>query len=342
MNNSSYTPPVLSVLDLIPIAEGNTIAKSFENSLDLAKYTESLGYKRFWLAEHHNMPNIASTATTVLMSHIANNTQSIRVGSGGIMLPNHSPLIVSEQLGTLAHLFPGRIDLGIGRAPGTDQVTAQAIRTDRMTAARHFPYEVEKIQQYFSGNNDSTPVRSYLSEDVEVPIYILGSSTDSAYLAASKGLPYVFATHFAPAQFLQAIDVYRKNFRPSETLKEPYVIACANVIAADTDAHAEWLSTTLKQLFLNIVTGNLKKMPPPVPDMDELWSPYHKEAAENMLAYSFVGGPETIKDSLSEFIAISEIDELMVVSHIYDHQERLKSYRILSEVFKEMEVLCTK
>lgn len=342
MSNTSNSPIALSVLDLIPIAEGNSISKSFENSVDLAQHTEALGYKRFWLAEHHNMPNIASMATTVLMSHVANNTQSIRIGSGGIMLPNHSPLLVAEQLGTLAHLFPGRIDLGLGRAPGTDQATAQAIRTDRMTAARHFPYEIEKIQQYFSTKNQGSAVRSYLSEETEVPMYILGSSTDSAYLAASKGLPYAFASHFAPAQFLSAIDIYRKNFRPSDQLKEPYVIACVNVIAADTDGHAEWLSTTLKQLFLSIVTGNLRKMPAPVADMDDIWTPYHKEAAESMLAYSFIGGPETLKEDLSEFIAMSDIDELMVVSHIFDHQERLKSYTILSDVMKRLEVLCTR
>lgn len=331
----SITPNIpISVLDLIPIAEGNTIAQSFANSVDLAKHTEAFGYKRFWLAEHHNMPNIASIATPVLMGHIAGNTQQIRVGSGGVMLPNHSPLIVAEQFGTLAHLFPGRIDMGLGRAPGTDQQTAQAIRSDRMTAARHFPYEIEKIQDYFSDNNEGNPVRAYVAEGADVPIYILGSSTDSAYLAASKGLPYVFASHFAPAQFFNAIDIYRKNFKATDALPKPHVTACVNVIAAETDAHAEWLSTTLKQLFLNIVTGKLKKMPPPVANMDELWSPYHKEAAENMLAYSFIGSVATVEAEIKEFLEYSQVDELMVVSHIYDHQERIKSYKLLSEIFK--------
>lgn len=326
-----------SVLDLIPIAEGDTISQSFANSVALAQQAEALGYQRFWLAEHHNMPNIASTATTVLMGHIANHTQSIRVGSGGIMLPNHSPLIVAEQIGTLAHLFPGRIDLGLGRAPGTDQVTAQAIRTDRMNAARHFPYEIEKIEQYLSTQNQGAPVRAYIAEGVAVPMYMLGSSTDSAFLAAAKGMPYVFASHFAPAQFLQAINDYKSNFNANAGgLAKPYIIACVNVIVADTDEHANYLATTLKQLFLNIVTGNLKKMPPPVANMDELWSPYHKEAAENMLVYSFIGSKETVKAEVSKFLAFSDVDELMVVSHVYNHEERLKSYKLFAEVMQEL------
>ncbi|GLB53461.1 hypothetical protein NBRC110019_25020 [Neptunitalea chrysea] len=333
MSEFPHTQLPVSVLDLIPITQGATIPEALHNSVDLAQTTEQLGYKRFWLAEHHNMPNIASSATTVLMSHIASNTSHIRVGSGGIMLPNHSPLIVAEQFGTLAHLYQGRIDMGLGRAPGTDQVTAQAIRTDRMTAARHFPYEIEKIEKYFAADNEGSQVRAYIAEGAEVPMYILGSSTDSAYLAAAKGLPYVFASHFAPAQFMDAIEIYRKNFNASSGyLKEPYIIACVNVIAADTDAHAQYLSTTLKQVFMSIITGNLRRMPPPVENMNELWSVYHAEAASKMLTYSFIGSKETVKTEVQEFIKTTNINELMAVSHIYSHEERLYSYKLLAEI----------
>lgn len=333
MNDTVHHNIPISVLDLIPIAEGSTTAQAFQMSVELAQHTEALGYNRFWLAEHHNMPNIASSATTLLMNHIANHTQKIRVGSGGIMLPNHSPLIVAEQIGTLEALFPGRIDLGLGRAPGTDPDTAAAIRSDRMAAAHHFPYEIEKIQQYMALNNYGQKVRTYIAEGAEVPFYILGSSTESAYLAASMGLPYVFASHFAPNQFMQAIDIYRKNFKASDQLKEPYVMACVNVVAADTDAQAEYLATTLKQMFLGIVTGNLRKMPPPIDDIDAIWSPYHKEAAERMLTYSFIGSKATIATQLNKFLATTGVNELMAVSYIYDQQERLKSYQLLAELF---------
>ncbi|GLB48765.1 alkane 1-monooxygenase [Neptunitalea sp. Y10] len=332
MNESPLNNFPLSVLDLVPISEGATVSESLANSVSLAQHAEGLGYQRFWLAEHHNMPNIASAATTLLMGHIAGNTQKIRVGSGGVMLPNHSPLIVAEQFGTLAHLYPNRIDMGLGRAPGTDPMTAQAIRSDRMTAAQHFPYEIEKIEKFLSDDNGGVQVRAYIAEGVSVPMYILGSSTDSAYLAAAKGLPYVFASHFAPAQFMDAIEIYRKNFNSSGATKTPYVMACVNVIAADTNEHAQYLSTTLKQVFMSIITGNLRKMPPPVENMDALWSPYHAEAANKMLTYSFIGDKPTIKTQLEEFIAKTNIDELMVVSHIYDHQERLKSYQLLAEL----------
>ncbi|SFU28620.1 luciferase family oxidoreductase, group 1 [Pustulibacterium marinum] len=334
MNNTPLYDIPISVLDLIPIAEGNSVTQAFQNSVELAQQTEALGYNRFWLAEHHSMPNIASAATTLLMNHIANHTEKIRVGSGGIMLPNHSPLIVAEQIGTLEALFPGRIDLGLGRAPGTDPDTAAAIRSDRMTAAHHFPYEIEKIQRYMASNNQGQKVRAFIAEGAEVPIYILGSSTDSAYLAASMGVPYVFASHFAPKQFLEALDIYRKNFQPSAELKEPYVIACVNVITADTDNHAEYLSSTLKQMFLGIVTGNLRKMPPPVDNMDAIWSPYHKEAAESMLTYSFIGSKETVGEKAKDFIEKTGVNEIMAVSHIFDHQERIKSYRLFAELFQ--------
>src|SRR5690606_26815125 len=245
-----------SILELASVSKGSSPAEAFKNSLDLAQKAEEFGYKRFWLAEHHNMISIASSATSVLIGYIAGGTKRIRVGSGGIMLPNHSPLIVAEQFGTLGSLYPDRIDLGLGRAPGTDQVTAQAIRSDRMQAVYKFPEEINQIQKYFSPENRSAKVRATVAEGVNVPIYILGSSTDSAYLAAEKGLPYVFASHFAPAQLFDALNIYYNNFQPSENLKEPYTMACANIIAADTDEEAERISTSLIRMMLGVFTGN--------------------------------------------------------------------------------------
>jgi luciferase family oxidoreductase group 1 len=230
-----------SVLDLAPITQGNTAATTFKNSLALAQSVDALGYKRYWLAEHHNMASVASSATAVLIGHIAGGTTTIRVGSGGIMLPNHAPLVVAEQFGTLASLYPGRIDLGLGRAPGTDQLTAMALRRNRMETAQDFPEDVQALQQYFSADNKSAKVRAIPGEGLDIPIWILGSSTDSARLAAMLGLPYAFASHFAPTQFLTAIDIYRKNFRPSQYLDKPYVMACVNVIAADTTEEAQYL-----------------------------------------------------------------------------------------------------
>ena len=329
---------IYSILELASVAEGSNPAETFEKSLDLARNGENWGYHRFWLAEHHNMISIASSATAVLIGHIAQGTEKIRVGSGGIMLPNHSPLIVAEQFGTLGNLYTNRIDLGLGRAPGTDQMTAHAIRSDRMLAVHKFPEEIAQIQQYFSADNRNSKVRATVAEGVKVPIYILGSSTDSAHLAAAKGLPYAFASHFAPAQLFEALNIYYNNFQPSKYLEKPYTIACVNVIAAETDAEAEKVSTTLIRMMLGVLTGNIDYMKAPVVMNTELRELAQNPAFQRMLKYSFIGSKETVKEKTTAFLQKSGVDELMVASHIYHHQDRLNSYRIFSEVMKEIQI----
>jgi len=329
-------PLAYSVLDLAAVAQGNTPAATFRNSLSLAQHVEQLGYTRFWLSEHHNMAGVASSAPPVLMGYIAGGTSTLRVGSGGIMLPNHAPLVVAEQLGTLASLYPGRIDLGLGRAPGTDQRTAQAIRGGRFGAEQDFGRDIRQLQTYFSAANSSASVRAIPGEGLDVPIYVLGSSTDSAYLAAAMGLPYAFASHFAPGQLLSAINIYRRNFQPSAQLAAPYVIACVNVIAADTDDEAQYLATTLQQLILGVITGERKLMQPPVVSMDGLWTPELAQYAGQMLAASFVGSKATLQQELGEFVAHTQVNELMAASHIYDHAARLRSYQLLAEAVREL------
>jgi len=323
-----------SVLDLAGVIEGHTIADTFKNSVSLAQHAEKLGYNRYWLAEHHNMISVASSATSVLIGHIAGHTQSIRVGSGGIMLPNHTPLIIAEQFGTLATLYPDRIDLGLGRAPGTDQLTAFEIRGERFHSPQNFPQDVLKLQKYLGDDNYDSRVRAIPGEGTNVPIWILGSSTESAHLAASYGLPYAFASHFAPTHFFEAIQIYRQNFRPSEVLKTPYVLSCVNVVAADTDQEAERLSTSLKMLFMGIVTNKRRLLQPPVDSMDGIWSDIEEAAVEQMLDFTFIAGPEKLKEQLQSFLKHTQIDELMVTSHIYDHQARLRSYEIVAETLK--------
>ncbi|MFI5452963.1 LLM class flavin-dependent oxidoreductase [Pedobacter sp. UC225_61] len=325
-----------SVLDLATVIQGKTPADTFENSVALAQHAEKLGYTRYWFAEHHNMVSVASSATSVLIGHIAGHTKTIRVGSGGIMLPNHSPLIVAEQFGTLATLYPNRIDLGLGRAPGTDQLTAMEIRGERFSAPHSFPQDVLKLQKYLSSDNSLSKVRAIPGEGAEVPIWILGSSTESAHLAASYGLPYAFASHFAPTYFLEAIKIYRQNFRPSATLQEPYVMSCVNVVAADTDAEAERLATSLKQLFMGIVTGKRRLLQPPIDNMDDVWNDMEEEAVNQMLAVAFIGGPEKLTAQMESFRAQTQIDEIMVTSHIYDHQARLHSYKLFAEIVKSI------
>jgi luciferase family oxidoreductase group 1 len=323
-----------SALDLATVVEGQTPVDTFKHSLALAKQAEELGYTRYWFAEHHNMMNVASSATAVLIGYIAGGTRSIRVGSGGIMLPNHAPLIVAEQFGTLASLYPGRIDLGLGRAPGTDQVTAMAIRGENMNASHNFPKDVERLQALFSVENCNSKVRANPGEGVDVPIWILGSSTDSARLAAAKGLPYAFASHFAPAYFLEAIRLYRENFRPSEVLNEPYVLACVNVVAADTDEQAEYLATSVKQFFMGVITGKRQLLQPPVKSMDDIWNIFEREAVEQMLGYSFIGSVETIKKEMQAFVDGTGIDEVMITSHIFDHTAKMRSYQLFAEAMK--------
>lgn len=323
-----------SVLDLAVITEGQTPADAISNSRNLAQNVEQMGYTRFWMAEHHNMENIASSATSVLIGHIAEATKNIRVGSGGVMLPNHSPLIIAEQFGTLATMYPDRIDLGLGRAPGTDQATAQAIRSDRMQAVQKFPENVKKLQQYFSSNN-TTSIRAIPGEGTEVPLWILGSSTDSAHLAAAMGLPYSFASHFMPQQLMAALQVYRDNFQPSKQLNEPYVMPCINVVGAESDDKAEFLSTSLKQMFMGVVTGERKPMPSPVEDMNTVWNPRQRAAVQRMLSCTFIGSKQKIKEEITDFLDRTDADELMIASYLFDHQQRIKSHRIFADVMKD-------
>jgi luciferase family oxidoreductase group 1 len=331
MNINRLSQTKISVLDLAIVRDGDHVAETFKNSLDLAQQVEKWGYSRFWLAEHHNMPGLASSATSILIGHIASGTSTLKVGSGGIMLPNHAPLIVAEQFGTLATLFPNRIDLGLGRAPGTDQFTAAALKRDQH-AAMEFPANVEELQLYFSEGNKKGRVRAIPGEGVNVPIWILGSSTDSAYLAASKGLPYAFASHFAPAQLLTAISIYRTNFRPSEQLKKPYVIACINAIAADSDQEAERLSTSFKRLFLGIITGNRQQLKEAVDPGEGFMDPMEEAALQQMIVYTFIGGPEKVKKELEYFLEKTKVDELMVATAIYEHTARVHSYEILGQL----------
>ena len=324
-----------SVLDLAVVTEGQTSADAIHNSRDLAQEVEKMGYTRFWMAEHHNMENIASSATSVLLGYVADATTTLRVGSGGIMLPNHSPLVIAEQFGTLATLYPNRVDLGLGRAPGTDQTTARAIRPDRIQQVRRFPNNVKQLQQYFSGKNNQQAVRAIPGEGTEVPLWILGSSPDSAHLAAALGLPYVFASHFAPQQLHNALQVYRNEFQPSEQLDAPYVMTCVNVVAADTDEQAEWLSTSLKQMFMGVVTGKRKPMPPPVDDMNTVWNLREKMAVEQMLSCSFIGSKEKILKELSAFVDETGADEIMTASYLYDHQQRIKSHQLFANIMQK-------
>nr|WP_245183943.1 LLM class flavin-dependent oxidoreductase [Neolewinella marina] len=323
-----------SVLDLATVGEGTTPADTFRNSLDLARHVERLGYTRFWVSEHHNMAGVASSAPPVLIGYLAGGTTTLRVGSGGIMLPNHSPLVVAEQMGTLATLYPGRIDIGLGRAPGTDPVASRAIRGVRFDAGQDFPRDIQQLQAYLSADNRNAPVRAIPGEGLDIPIYILGSSTESAYLAGLLGLPYAFASHFAPTQLFAALKRYRDNFRPSAVLQEPYAIACVNVVAADTDAEATRLGTTLQQLMLGVVTGKRQLMQPPVDSMDHLWSPAERQYVEQMLSVSFISGPEQLAKDLRHFLRQTGVNELMAVSHIYDHRARLKSYELLAGVLQ--------
>ncbi|MCZ4222624.1 LLM class flavin-dependent oxidoreductase [Pedobacter rhodius] len=323
-----------SVLDLATVLDGYTASDTFKASLKIAQQSDALGYTRYWFAEHHNMAGVASSAPPVLIGYIAGATKTIRVGSGGIMLPNHAPLIVAEQFGTLASLYPNRIDLGLGRAPGTDQVTAMAIRGENFNAVHNFPRDIDRLQQLFSADNHTSNVRAIPGEGLEIPIWILGSSTDSARLAAEKGLPYAFASHFAPAYFEQAILIYRNNFKPSRFLSEPYVMACVNVVAADTDEQAEILASSVKKMFLGVITGRREKLKPPVENINAHWNQMEQEAVAQMLYYSFIGSAETIKTNLADFVSKYGVNEVMSTSHIYDQTAKLYSNRLFAEIFK--------
>jgi len=327
-----------SILDLALVSKDNTLQQTYNNALHLAQSAESFGYTRYWLAEHHNSPNIGSSATSVLIGYVAAGTKTLRIGSGGIMLPNHSPLIVAEQFGTLATLYPNRIDLGLGRAPGTDRETAQAIRSDFMEAAQSFPVEIEKIQHYFSSDNINAKVRVPVAENVNVPLYILGSSTDSAHLSAKKGLPYAFASHFATTHLMDAISIYRNEFKASADLEKPYVMAGVNIIIADTDAYAQSLATSLIRMIVGIFTGKRDKVQPPTPMTDEYREIMKNPQVHQMLKYSFIGSKATVKKQVKEFLAQTQADELIAVTNIYDGKDRIRSYELFSEIMKELNV----
>lgn len=322
-----------SVLDLAPITVGGSPAEALRNTLNLAQFAEGWGYNRFWLAEHHNMAGIASSATSVVIGYVAAGTSTIRVGSGGIMLPNHAPLVIAEQFGTLESLFPGRIDLGLGRAPGTDQLTAFALRRERRSDGQDFPEQLAELRDYFSPL-ETKPVRAIPGEGLKIPIWLLGSSGFSAKLAGELGLPFSFASHFSPEYTLPALDLYRRSFRPSEQLKEPYVMVGVNVIAADDDERANYLATSMQQQFLNLIRNKPGQLQPPVESMDALWSPYEKSILDKQLGSSIVGGPSTVKEKLQKFLDETEADEMIVNAMIYDHKERLRSFEIVAEVTK--------
>src|SRR3954465_1127592 len=325
----------LSVLDLAPIPEGSTAAEALRRSLDLAQHAEQWGYHRFWLAEHHNMPGIASAATSIVLAHVAGGTSTIKVGAGGIMLPNHSPLVIAEQFGTLASLFPGRIELGVGRAPGTDQVTVRALRRSPLSA-ESFPQDVAELIEYFRPAVPGQVVQAVPGPGLEVPIWILGSSLFGARLAAAMGLPFAFASHFAPAMMLQAIDIYRSEFRPSEQLDRPYVMLGINVIAAHTDAEAALLFTSLQQAFLKLRQGRPGKLPPPLPDFGRSVYPMEQAMLRETLAYAVVGSLETVLQGLETFAARTGADEMMVTAQIFDHEARLRSFEITASVGERM------
>jgi luciferase family oxidoreductase group 1 len=326
------TPIPVSVLNLVPIRSGQTAKQAVEAMVELAQAVEKMGYKRYWIAEHHNTPTLVSSATSILIKHTLENTEQILVGSGGIMLPNHAPLVVAEQFGTMATIYPNRVELGLGRAPGTDMMTANALRRSKNDSVFTFPEDVQTLLTYFGPQDKQSYVKAFPGVGTNVPIYILGSSTDSAYLAASLGLPYVFASHFAPRYMEEAIMIYRDRFQPSQYLDKPYMIVCLNVIAAETDLEAEKLSTTMKQFFLNVVRGSQNPLLPPVETMDELWSSMEKEMAESMSSVTLLGSKKTIQQQLISFQEKNAVDEIMTVSYIFDPDKQKRSYEIFKEV----------
>jgi luciferase family oxidoreductase group 1 len=327
--------PALSVLDLAPIPQGATPGEALRNALDLARTAEAHGYLRYWVAEHHNMTGIASAATAVVVGHIAGGTRTIRVGSGGIMLPNHSPLVIAEQFGTLEALYPGRIDLGLGRAPGTDGLTLRALRRDP-AAADNFPQDVLELQALLAEPGPGQRIRAVPGGGSNVPLWILGSSLFGAQLAAMLGLPYAFASHFAPQALIPALQVYRERFEPSAQLKRPYAMVGANVIVAETDAEARRLFTSAQQSFTNIFRGTRGQLPPPIDDIEAYWSPSEKQQAGGMLARSFVGAPETVRAGLAAYLAETGADEIMAAGAIYDHAARKRSYALLAGVWQDL------
>jgi luciferase family oxidoreductase group 1 len=319
-----------SVLDTTPVIQGGDATQAFRNTLDLARHAERWGYLRYWLAEHHNMPGIASAATSVVIGHVAGGTSTIRVGSGGVMLPNHAPLVIAEQFGTLASLYPGRIDLGLGRAPGTDQGTARALRRSMGPSDDRFPDDVQELQLFLGPQQPGQTVRAVPGMDTNVPLWLLGSSLFSAQLAAHLGLPFAFASHFAPDMMMKALEVYRHMFRPSEVLDKPYAMLGINVVAAETDEEARRLFTSQQQAFWNLRRGAPGTLPPPVNSMDGVWTPMEKAQVDHALSCAVVGSPDTVREGLSDFIERTGADELIITAQIFDHAARKESYSIVA------------
>ena len=324
----------VSVLDLATIVQGDAPADSFRKSLQVAQRVEQLGYNRYWFAEHHNMENIASSATSVLIGYIAAGTSSIRVGSGGVMLPNHAPLIIAEQFGTLASLYPGRIDLGLGRAPGTDQLTSFALRRNLNASVDDFPKDVIELKNYLAPRSDDAKIRAIPGEGTQVPIWLLGSSTYSAQLAAVLGLPFAFAAHFAPALLKDALKLYRQRFTPSDQLQQTYSMACINVIAADTNEEAQYLATSFYRLAMGIVTNKRKPLQPPVKSMNGVWTDNERAAVMQMMQYTFIGSAATVREGLQAFLDNTDVDEMVVASYIYDNAAKIHSYELIAPFFK--------
>jgi luciferase family oxidoreductase group 1 len=324
----------LSLLDLAPIVQGGTPAQALQRTLDLAQHAERWGYRRYWLAEHHNMPGIASAATAVVIAHVAAGTSTIRVGSGGVMLPNHAPLVIAEQFGTLEALFPGRIDLGLGRAPGTDPLTARALRRGAADTSGVFPQDVMELQAYFRPAAAGQAVQAVPGAGLRVPIWLLGSSLFSAQLAAALGLPFAFASHFAPELLDEALRLYRENFRPSDSLQRPYSMAAVAVFAADSGAAAARLFTSLQQSFVNLRRGTPGPLPPPVDNMEGLWTPTEKAGVDQAFREAIVGAPQAVRDGMAAFVRRTGIDELMVTAAIFDHEARLRSFEIAASAAK--------
>jgi luciferase family oxidoreductase group 1 len=323
----------LSILDLVRVTQDTDPRGALDNARDLAAHAEGWGYERFWVAEHHNMRGIASSATAVVIAHIAAGSKTIRVGAGGIMLPNHAPIVIAEQFGTLARLYPGRIDLGLGRAPGTDQMTMRALRRS-LANSDNFPQDVLELQAYFAPAGEAQRIEAVPASGTEVPLWILGSSTFGAQLAAQLGLPYGFASHFAPELLLPAIDIYRRHFEPSEQLAQPYAMVGVNIVAAETDEEARSLHTTQQMSFTNLFRGARNLSQPPIDDIEAYWSSQEKAQAMRMLARSIVGSPETVRAGLHALIAETHADELMIVSDVYDHRKRLRSFELIAEAAK--------
>ena len=322
----------VSVLNLAPIRQGQSQYDAIASMVDLAQAVEGMGYTRYWIAEHHNSPTLVSSATSILIKHTLEHTEKIRVGSGGIMLPNHAPLVVAEQFGTMAVIYPGRVDLGLGRAPGTDMRTASALRRSKSDSLYTFPEDVQSLLGYFGPEEKQGHVKAYPGVGTSVPIYILGSSTDSAYLAAKLGLPYAFASHFAPQQMEMAMMIYREKFQPSEYLSEPYMMVCLNVIATETDEEARRELTTMQQFFQNVVRGTSKPLQPPVDSMEDVWMPHEKDAAQSMSRLTFLGSKESVRDQYNRFQKAYNVDEIMVVSYIFDPDKQKRSYQIFKDI----------